>query len=407
MATLGLGDYGSSDEGEDIGEPIVVRTAASDRSSTAEPILEKAAGGSKVKYAQSAFESLPQSVRQDMHDDTSAIGPALDPQSSVRMANPYASGTASASQSPYTSERLLIRDLTMPPTPNFDIPQSPPGSPSAIVSSKFARFLELKKQGVHFNERLEKSSALQNPSLLQKMMKFAGVEEQDQFASTLPPSLAIPTSFPAWAYADELAKTQQAMTKKLEEDRVKVQREAIDFVPAAGSAASSRGATPGATGGRGVKGSAAERVMAGLNRDRSGSPAGPNERNFRDAERSAEKRRSPVVTGTSVIAVKFKDGVVIAADNLASYGSLARFTDVKRLRRFNDQVVVGFGGDVSDMQYLDRLLNSLDIRENYTSAEPETTLNAKNLHTYMSKVMYKRRSDFNPLWNHILVAGLN
>jgi len=25
----------------------------------------------------------------------------------------------------------------------------------------------------------------------------------------------------------------------------------------------------------------------------------------------------------------------------------------------------------------------------------------------MSKVMYKRRTDFNPLWNHILVAGLD
>ena len=40
-------------------------------------------------------------------------------------------------------------------------------------------------------------------------------------------------------------------------------------------------------------------------------------------------------------------------------------------------MVVGFGGDVSDMQYLDRLLNSLDIRENYSSAE--NPLNAKNL----------------------------
>jgi 20S proteasome subunit beta 7 len=59
------------------------------------------------------------------------------------------------------------------------------------------------------------------------------------------------------------------------------------------------------------------------------------------------------------------------------------------------------------MQYLDRLLNSLDIRENYSSPDPATQLSAKNLHTYMSKVMYKRRTDFNPLWNHILVAGLD
>ncbi|GAB7357216.1 hypothetical protein MBLNU459_g8197t1 [Dothideomycetes sp. NU459] len=117
--------------------------------------------------------------------------------------------------------------------------------------------------------------------------------------------------------------------------------------------------------------------------------------------------QSPIVTGTSVIAVKYGDGVVIAADNLASYGSLARFTDVKRLRKFNNLSVIGFGGDVSDMQYLDRLLGSLSINENYSSSDDVTALSAKNLHTYISKVMYKRRSDFNPLWNAILVAGLD
>jgi len=117
--------------------------------------------------------------------------------------------------------------------------------------------------------------------------------------------------------------------------------------------------------------------------------------------------QSPVVTGTSVIAIKYKDGVVIAADNLASYGSLARFTDVKRLRKFNERTVLGFGGDVSDMQYLDRLLNTLDVKENYQHSDADTQLSAKNVHTYVSKVMYKRRSDFDPLWNHILVAGLD
>lgn len=116
--------------------------------------------------------------------------------------------------------------------------------------------------------------------------------------------------------------------------------------------------------------------------------------------------QSPAVTGTSVLGVKFKDGVVIAADNLASYGSLARFTDVKRIRTFPPNTVIGFGGDVSDMQYLDRLLQSLDITENYLSSA-EHVLNAKNLHTYLSKVMYKRRSDFNPLWNMMLVAGFD
>ncbi|OQD70017.1 hypothetical protein PENDEC_c027G04574 [Penicillium decumbens] len=114
---------------------------------------------------------------------------------------------------------------------------------------------------------------------------------------------------------------------------------------------------------------------------------------------------SPAVTGTSVVGVKFNGGVALATDNLASYGSLARFTDVKRLRSFGDKAVVGFGGDVSDMQYIDRLLESIDIRENYSTHG--NMLNAKNLHTYLAKIFYKRRSDFNPLWNHVLVAGFD
>lgn len=59
------------------------------------------------------------------------------------------------------------------------------------------------------------------------------------------------------------------------------------------------------------------------------------------------------------------------------------------------------------MQYLDRLLGSLNINENYSSSDDVTALSAKNLHTYISKVMYKRRSEFNPLWNAILVAGVD
>lgn len=115
--------------------------------------------------------------------------------------------------------------------------------------------------------------------------------------------------------------------------------------------------------------------------------------------------QSPIVTGTSVIAMKFKDGVVMAADNLASYGSLARFTDVKRIHTFADSTLIGFGGDVSDMQYLTRVLIEVSLCEEYQ--HPAHTLNARGLHKYLSKVLYSRRSKFDPLWNHLLVAGLD
>jgi hypothetical protein len=75
----------------------------------------------------------------------------------------------------------------MPPVPNFDIPDapSPPAQNSeeaatlAAVAKQFERFLELKKQGIHFNERLQNSTSLRNPSLLPKLMAFAEITEED------------------------------------------------------------------------------------------------------------------------------------------------------------------------------------------------------------------------------------
>ncbi|XP_042337531.1 proteasome subunit beta type-4-like [Plectropomus leopardus] len=42
---------------------------------------------------------------------------------------------------------------------------------------------------------------------------------------------------------------------------------------------------------------------------------------------------NPMVTGTSVLGVKFTGGVIIAADMLGSYGSLARFRNISRLMK--------------------------------------------------------------------------
>jgi hypothetical protein len=104
-------------------------------------------------------------------------------------------------------------------------------------------------------------------------MEFAGIEGQAQYASTLPKEIWDPEAFPMWGYKEELAKSQQEITKRLEEERAKGPRESIDFVPAAASGESSRGGTPGASSsGKSLGRSAAERVMAGLDRERTRSP---------------------------------------------------------------------------------------------------------------------------------------
>ena len=53
-----------------------------------------------------------------------------------------------------------------------------------------------------------------------------------------------------------------------------------------------------------------------------------------------------------MVGIQFKDGVLIAADILGSYGSLARFRNLERVMKVNDNIILGAGGDYADYQCL-------------------------------------------------------
>lgn len=133
---------------------------------------------------------------------------------------------------------------------------------------------------------------------------------------------------------------------------------------------------------------------------------GPYDMKIHAADNSMPKvhTQQPTVTGTSVIAIKFDKGVMMAADTLASYGSLARFDDQQRIFKVGDETIVGVGGDISDLQALERKLEKLEIEENYEN--DGHSLRARHVYSYLSRVMYNRRSKMDPLWNAVLVAGV-
>ncbi|KAH0835660.1 proteasome endopeptidase complex beta subunit [Lanmaoa asiatica] len=129
----------------------------------------------------------------------------------------------------------------------------------------------------------------------------------------------------------------------------------------------------------------------------------PNNRISDAFAESVQRTQQPVVTGTSVLAIKFKDGIMMAADNLASYGSLARFKDVQRLQAVGGYTVIGASGDMSDFQYIQRLLDNIAVEE--IAAQDGHELGPVEIHEYLSQVMYARRSKFNPLWNSLIIGG--
>jgi len=115
------------------------------------------------------------------------------------------------------------------------------------------------------------------------------------------------------------------------------------------------------------------------------------------------RTRSPIVTGTSVLAMKYDGGVMMVSDMLGSYGSMARFKCVERIKKCGDYTCVGAGGDLSDFQYIQELLTNL-IEEDEIE-EDGHKLAPKNIYSYLSQVMYNRRSKQDPLWNSCVVAG--
>ena len=52
-----------------------------------------------------------------------------------------------------------------------------------------------------------------------------------------------------------------------------------------------------------------------------------------------------MVSGTSALGLTFESGVMLAADTLRSYGSLARFRSISRVQKVTDSCAVAASGD--------------------------------------------------------------
>ncbi|NWH76197.1 PSB4 protein, partial [Piaya cayana] len=112
---------------------------------------------------------------------------------------------------------------------------------------------------------------------------------------------------------------------------------------------------------------------------------------------------SPMVTGTSVLGVKFDGGVIIAADMMGSYGFLARFRNISRLLKVNDTTMLGASGDYADFQYLKQIIDQMVIDEELLG--DGHSYSPKAIHSWLTRVMYNRRCKINPLWNTVVVGG--
>lgn len=125
---------------------------------------------------------------------------------------------------------------------------------------------------------------------------------------------------------------------------------------------------------------------------------------FKAVEEPSKRTTDPIVTGSSVLGIKYKDGVMIMTDTLASYGSMAMFKDVRRIVKVNEHTLVGGSGEFSDFQFLTDLLQDVSI-ENFVQ-DDGITQSPQEVHSFLTRVLYNRRSRSNPLYNQLIVGGV-
>ncbi|KAL0216220.1 hypothetical protein P9112_008404 [Eukaryota sp. TZLM1-RC] len=113
----------------------------------------------------------------------------------------------------------------------------------------------------------------------------------------------------------------------------------------------------------------------------------------------------PVTTGSAVLAVKYNGGVLVACDTLASYGSLARFPSVERLRSVGDNTLIAASGDFSDFQMLMEFLDE-EVREE-RSLDDGYVRSPSEYHQLIARILYNKRNRMDPWWLQCIVAGFH
>ncbi|OAF69059.1 Proteasome subunit beta type-4, partial [Intoshia linei] len=112
----------------------------------------------------------------------------------------------------------------------------------------------------------------------------------------------------------------------------------------------------------------------------------------------------PITTGSSVIGIKYNNGVVIAADTMGNYGNMHRYPNVQRLLKINENTVLGVSGDLADYQKVKSMVENRMLQEDLNDDGYKMT--PLILHSWLTRILYQARCKMNPFWNTYIVGGV-
>lgn len=127
---------------------------------------------------------------------------------------------------------------------------------------------------------------------------------------------------------------------------------------------------------------------------------------IRKVKMEEDIKKNVMKTGTSILGIVCKDGVVMAADRRATAGNLIMMKNAKKAIQLNDYLVISGTGTSSDIDMLQRLVVAeLRLKELRSKQRP-TVKDAANL---IANIAYRniRQPTMIPFIAGTLVAGFN
>lgn len=112
-----------------------------------------------------------------------------------------------------------------------------------------------------------------------------------------------------------------------------------------------------------------------------------------------------MASGGSVLAIKYKDGVLLATDTLLSYGSLAKWPNIPRIKIIGKRTAIAASGDYADFQDVANELEKVVASDSISQDGYEKT--PSDLFCYLHRTIYSKRSDFEPALCHFMLVGVD
>ncbi len=94
-----------------------------------------------------------------------------------------------------------------------------------------------------------------------------------------------------------------------------------------------------------------------------------------------------VNVGNSVIAMKYKDGIIMVTDLLISYGNTKDYKHQKRIEKLSGECAIAASGEVSDFQEIMKKL-SKKAEDDEIANDGATFLHARDYYHYLASVQY-------------------